>query len=874
MPPSSENVSANTTTTSSQQQPLTKSQKKRMKQKAAKAKKEAERAQQLANATLASAASSPAETLEDAKNTANVVSLNPHMKLRHDLQLRGYGSDEIEHALEEMWDLGLEYDSFDAALVYLEGKKAQREAELAAAADAAAAAEVIESVGVVKVDVVAVESVEEDVSDAGVVVRVESVEEEGGDVVDEAMEEVGGDADVEESVDPPPPVDLASKLNVVAQFENLHDGVFALSEWVTKAAKPHEMLELCTIPANSSLPPLYTLIRRCILECPKDADYATLRSSLKGLIAGILAPLPNIDVGSSNGDANAVKKTINESLLKSVSLARGAITECHKSFSSDSHSKDSIANSIGEFVVSTISVALSTCVNSNDSPTKAQPPQPVEEIGLASIKKIEDEITSILSQLPTRGNGVVELMTRRDCQKVAADKSFLLTKLLINAATTVTANGSHTSVDENNNTTARARLSSDEGRQEMATCLLAEHMPIVQESRAAFEMTQRRLKDAESEQSALQASLTADLLACQKERVRVENRKDELRKQMEELDRESDNIMAKEFEISSKLDKLSSDSNEEVSSLASKREELMGAVRVDDIVNRVLDELHQFESGLTAMQTAVINAKAEAAGLASKEKSCEITKYVDYETKISSFFVQMRSYFVAEADIIDFLRVRVSSLQVDMKGLQREVAECTALGMATNVSQMTQSLDEISRNITEDEAAIAALCDEAENMRDELIKKTKEYAALGRDIKASDRSILTEIGTLLTRIGVGCDNQVILLPPTILTSDTNSTIPNGLPPPAITPPDIQQSAQHNVLSQPSMSAPSQPPYTGMPEAPIPQPAVVAAPPAPAVKLPKLSWAIPNKAATKKVGVKSLLDIQKEEQAAKMGGGSQ
>ena len=40
---------------------------------------------------------------------------------------------------------------------------------------------------------------------------------------------------------PPPANDLASKLDVVANFPVLYDAVFALSEWTTKAAKPEEV---------------------------------------------------------------------------------------------------------------------------------------------------------------------------------------------------------------------------------------------------------------------------------------------------------------------------------------------------------------------------------------------------------------------------------------------------------------------------------------------------------------------------------------------------------------------------------------------------------------------------------------------------------
>ena len=57
--------------------------------------------------------------------------MNPHAVLRNDLLSQGFSSDEVDKAMEEMWDLGLQYDEFDAVLKYLKtgGQAAKEQGE-------------------------------------------------------------------------------------------------------------------------------------------------------------------------------------------------------------------------------------------------------------------------------------------------------------------------------------------------------------------------------------------------------------------------------------------------------------------------------------------------------------------------------------------------------------------------------------------------------------------------------------------------------------------------------------------------------------------------------------------------------------------------
>ena len=164
--------------------------------------------------------------------------LNPHIKLRNDLLSLGYTQNEIDKGMEDMWNLGMKYDELDSVTMFLEDKRHES-------------------------------LVQQDIEEDDVVVVTETNEkDEGGDGGEEVTSEKDEDLlsadttnntpeattsvteddvineDVPASASPEPTMDLISKLEVVSDFENLQDALFALSEWVNKAAKSHEVCSL------------------------------------------------------------------------------------------------------------------------------------------------------------------------------------------------------------------------------------------------------------------------------------------------------------------------------------------------------------------------------------------------------------------------------------------------------------------------------------------------------------------------------------------------------------------------------------------------------------------------------------------------------
>ena len=127
----------------------------------------------------------------------------------------GFDSQEIDTAMEDVWNKQLAYDEFEAVLRHLK-------------------------LGAVGLD--------------GDSVNIDSKDLVGETICESALESDCMPRHAADLLDisPKRPTSMASKLDVVAGFENLTDAAFALTEWVVKAAKPEEV-SVDNIPQRSIL---------------------------------------------------------------------------------------------------------------------------------------------------------------------------------------------------------------------------------------------------------------------------------------------------------------------------------------------------------------------------------------------------------------------------------------------------------------------------------------------------------------------------------------------------------------------------------------------------------------------------------------------
>lgn len=185
---------------------LSKSQKKRRKRKAAKG-----------GTTVTAEESAPNKPVEESAAAvpatapkASSVTLNPMAKVHDRLMEEGYSDKEVEKAMNEMWEKEMTgYDDYDAVLAYLRGtNEAQDESTAPSTAP----------------------SMTLDEPSLNGHVYEEAVEEEKEEIEDASISTASSQH-----------LDMAARLDMVAESEGLGDSAYALNKWITEKAKQSEV---------------------------------------------------------------------------------------------------------------------------------------------------------------------------------------------------------------------------------------------------------------------------------------------------------------------------------------------------------------------------------------------------------------------------------------------------------------------------------------------------------------------------------------------------------------------------------------------------------------------------------------------------------
>lgn len=819
------------TKSSSEQQPMSKSQKKRLKRN--KSKQRAEASDQ-----VASASSSPKqEQLQQQQQPQDP--LNPHAKLRHDLLSLGYSVEEIDNGMEEMWNHGMQYDELEAVTSFLEDKRElwANEVNVQASVDAddaiVSTEEEKESAAVSEV------RKEEDLSACAP----NAEEEKLGNQPDETPEdeEVTEDPDDETETEVVPAMDLISKLEVVADFENLQDALFAISEWVNKAAKPDELLDFCGVKEEASSTaersPFATILKRSIAYIGDTDDYyrTVILPYLHSLLSGVLV-------------GHVETSSVVDQLLNVVYYSRNAITQLTSS-SLPSSVPDDISMAVSRLIAALVHKNLASITSASCSSSSS-----LEATMQSNLMHVSNEMNQMLAQVgqqpPARGNGVVELMTERDCRRCLAEKASDLSKLVLQSL----SNENDLATSSQPLESTSHLLQSNDAKLTMFSSLLGEHYSTVQTGVRSYRDTESRIKTLQADLTSKHAEVAAELLRVHSDLQHITRRKNELLLELEQLERNETLLQNREAELNTIL--TGAESGSEVAFLQSQRVELMGMMRTDDSLRNLVDKMSDFETVL------FVNKKAE--NVDNLQQQVKSSSYAEDQSisaeevagKITLLMDQMQNYFRAEAAIIKFLRDRVVNMKMEHKDLQREIVQFKELGLTTNVNQMIQSSDEIKRNISEDESVLSALCLEADKMQTSLYERVMDYVndPTGNYVlSSSDMAALSNIIQSISRIGV-TSQLSSFMPPSDISSNINGSrnFATTLDVPISAPTAIsQQSIRRPVPQQ------HQPP-------PPPQPVV-----SESVSLkPMFKWGVRSGAPAEKKEVKSLLDIQKEEMSAK------
>jgi hypothetical protein len=378
--------------------------------------------------------------------------------------------------------------------------------------------------------------------------------------------------------------------------------------------------ELCAAQKTRALP---TVMRRTIAETPDQLKFAeSVLPSMLHLIGSIF-----LNAGMSSTAASATRKNL-ESVMQ---LARQA--------SLKRNDPDQVfAERVARYIVSRISESIDDLKShGNDE-------------GVDLILRLEDEIESLASSLATGEGGVIELITKRDANKIAAEKSS--TVFGVAMATTFRGFEMPEEADESASVEKNEILVSLVGKTGVES--MKTH------KRVHDDLTQRK-SSLESTNSDEYSRLHSNLETFQAERSMVAERMEELRLAMRQLEEDDAELEQKIVETELHVSEIDTGSMKEVEKLAEELQETEKVVDFEATIDNLAGGLKMYEESLK-----------KAVTVSNIYENCEnVNDFVP--NKLGVYLVHVKNYLTSESECIDFLRNRVNLLEKDSRDLVSDV---------------------------------------------------------------------------------------------------------------------------------------------------------------------------------------------------------
>ena len=662
--------------TMASQEPMTKSKKKRMKRaKAQKRKEDEERKQSQSNIF----------------NTSNPLDV-----IRRDIVELGFELKVVDKAMDEMWTKELEYSDLDAVLNYIQGQQQQKQGQgqedvedmnkgpidlESASATASASA----SASLVNNDDVAVKH--HDVNSNSTTTLTSTIVTETdsppsptyscpspseGDNRKEASTPAGvetipetipasnnnrpdkiGTGTAINSVETPKaggsavspikskakPFGLAAKLDIVADSEDLTDGIIALTEWVVKAATRLQILQFCSSKSNAKCNALRTVIRRTI-----QSGNMKYTGQLLDLVGTILRT-----VGAPSTRLVSCAKALGM-LLKSANDACSEHTG-EAGNSAPANLNDSIAHSVSKQAVRIIGNVVKEMIDYSKSTNSAS-------VGKSLETEIEQLMASSTGSSTRRNNvkkNIVELMSDRDKSKSLAerysthvDTSMKGSEAGKTATQAKADTVDHKSIDESD---------------VMKDMLGADYHAVVS-SRA-------RLVELKSQKEQMYSSIPerAELIdgiaSLNEDKTKISDKMEQLRAELLKLEAEEKSVSQKIEDKESKLIVLEGTYSVEATKVKEQMDVVSQQVKVEASVAQLARKVCEFAS---AMETVCSSKPLKNSDKESDQNSDD----ADIGNDLNCLLKTMTRYFSSELNMLTFLKDRAQNIQNEISTMVSE----------------------------------------------------------------------------------------------------------------------------------------------------------------------------------------------------------
>jgi len=670
---------------------MSKSKKKRMQRAKAKQRKEEE--QQPGNGSIGMS-SIPAN------------SLNPLDSIRSDLVKLGYELSYVDKAMDEMWTQQLDYSDMDSVLTFIQERDKRRCVDVLASASTVSATSTATATALDDLDLEEYSTVP--TTDSGLEQDGKIAEDSGSPTPTEnsssrsthrstpngngngnasptpcavpliTTANTSTDADAEAQEYPPKhtsisttqdptttgtklkkqtkgeqpptqPLSLSAKLDIVAQSQDLTDGIIALTEWVVKAATPPQIMELCecndsnnsNTNNNANANALKTVIKRIILS--GDRKYT---GQLLDLIGTILRT-----VGAPSTQLVSSAKALGMLLKRTSEACADNTTD---------QLKDAIANSVSEHAAKIVASVVKSMIQDSESVVHAY-----------ASKNVEADMHQLLQGASDKSKNsrksVVDLMANRDKSKSVSEKYSVLVEVSIQEQ----ESQADASKDADNASTAGA-VATPLDESEVVKDMLGDNYHSVVTSKA-------KMMELKSREEQMNNSIPERVELLERRRLqneekdRIGSRIQQLRAELLQLEQEEKEVMAKVEDSELKLEVMDGSFSEEAKQVREELEAVSQKVKVEACVSQVAQQLCEFDSAMKAVSNSQSQPKKADDGDDNDDGESSKGEENDIASKVGNAlncYLRVTSfYFSSELNVLSFLTARATNIEAEIPTL-------------------------------------------------------------------------------------------------------------------------------------------------------------------------------------------------------------
>jgi len=470
-----------------------------------------------------------------------------------------------------------------------------------------------------------------------------------------------------------------------------------LTQWVTKAASVAELRQFCSGTITRAL---VIVVKRSLTE------KINIMGQLLDLLCSILRK-----IGIPTRDLTSSAKALQSAIVQS----RSTISTTNTTLD------ESIADAISQNIVDRISTTVHKVTA-------------VSQDGARTIQTLETEIEGLVSDMPVIKYGSAnarDLMSNRDCQKLAAEK---YSKILDITMQSKNAASAETAAPNGFTNKTNGHAANNNSNDIMAS-LLGDQYETISTSKLQQAELQQQLDKATSSTYTGRQRIVSNLTTYTTERDTITTRMEELKLEMHRLATAHSTLTQKINDRTNDLQKFDQNLTGEGKEFEARLTETNKKAQAYDSVVGLVQYLEELGGILTSSTNSYTKAMAKKSPVGDEA-------LVKFLRNMELYLVRMKNYFDSEVRMVGFLRERAVSLEQQLPSLEFEIHECTALGMTSNVSEMTKNLKDMVQNVADDRGIANALSREAENMRQDLMERCEQYLDMVRrgESKALDNA--------------------------------------------------------------------------------------------------------------------------------------